>query len=92
MLVIAHHDIQDPETFWAAAQSIGSSMPSNLKLHSVFPSTDMKTGTCVWEAPSVHDVQKFVDDSVGNVSKNSFYEVNDAAAIGAPVKAMEAMA
>lgn len=92
MLVIAHHDIQDPETFWKAAQDIGSKMPAGLKLHSVFPSTDMKTGTCVWEGPSVEDVQKFIDDSVGSVSKNSCYEVNEAAAMGAPKTAVEATA
>jgi hypothetical protein len=92
MLVIAHHDVQDPETFWTAAKNVGSMLPPNFKLHSVFPSTDMKTGTCVWEAPSVNDVQKFLDDAVGNVSKNTCYEVNEAAAMGAPTTAMEATA
>jgi hypothetical protein len=92
MLVIAHHDIQDPETFWSAAKNIGSVMPSSLKLHSVFPSADMKSGTCVWEAASVGEVQKFLDDNVGNVSKNTCYEVNDAAAMGAPKMELEATA
>lgn len=92
MLVIAHHDIQDTDTFWNAAKNIGSVMPSTLKLHSVFPSVDMKTGTCVWEASSVDEVQKFLDDNVGNVSKNSCYEVNEAAAVGTPGKAMAATA
>jgi hypothetical protein len=92
MLVIAHHDIQDPEKFWGAAKDIGSVMPANLKLHSVFPSTDMKTGTCVWEGPSVNDVQKFLDDNVGSISRNTCYEVNEAAAMGVPPQAMEATA
>ncbi|MDQ6756893.1 MAG: hypothetical protein M3004_08150 [Bacteroidota bacterium] len=90
MLVIAHHDIQDSEKFWGAAKDIGSMLPSGFKLHSVFPSTDMKAGTCVWEAPSVNDVQKFLDDNVGSVSKNTCYEVNESAAMGAPATAMEA--
>ncbi len=92
MLVIAHHNIQDPQTFWSKAESITSSMPANLKLHSVFPSKDMKTGTCVWEAPSVNDVQKFLDDNVGNVSKNFCYEVDEATSMGLPKMAMEARA
>ena len=92
MLIIAHHDIQDPGTFWSAAQNIGSIMPSNLKLHSVFPSADMKTGTCVWEAGSVDEVQKFLDDNVGNVSKNTCYEVNASAAMGAPKMELETTA
>lgn len=90
MLVIARHDIQDPQAFWAAAQSIGSKMPADLKLHSVFPSKDMKMGTCLWEGPSVNDVQKFLDDNVGTVSKNSCYEVDTANAMGTPAMAMEA--
>lgn len=90
MLVIAHHNIQDTEKFWSAAKDITSGMPSHLKLHSVFPSKDMKTGTCVWEAPSASDVQKFLDDNVGNVSKNYCYEVNEDASVGLPKKSMEA--
>jgi hypothetical protein len=92
MLVIAHHDVQDPQTFWTTAQNVGSIMPAGLKLHSVFPSKDMKTGTCVWEAPSVEEVQKFLDDNVGNVSKNTCYEVDSATAVGAPAMAMGAAA
>jgi hypothetical protein len=84
MLVIAHHDISDPQTFWGAAQKVGESMPANLKLHSVFPSKDMKTGTCVWEAPSVNDVQSFIDEKTGSVSKNTCYEVDEQNAVGAP--------
>lgn len=90
MLVIAHHDIQDPEKFWAGAKEMV--LPSHLKIHSVFPSTDMKTGTCVWEAPSANDVQSFLDESVGSISKNACYEVNEDAAIGAPALTMEAVA
>ena len=84
MLVIAHHDIQDPEKFWSSAQQLTASMPSGLKLHSVYPSADMKTGTCVWEGPSAAEVQKFIDDGVGSISKNTCYEVNEAAAMGTP--------
>ena len=84
MLVIAHHDIQDPEKFWKAAQEIGGNMPEGFKLHSVYPSADMKTGTCVWEAASAADVQKLVDDNVGSISKNTCYEVNEAGVMGGP--------
>ena len=90
MLVIAHHHITDPDKFWSTAKDVTSSMPSNLKLHSVFPSSDMKTGTCVWEAPSVNEVQKFLDDHVGSYSKNICYEVNQEAAMGVPKMVMEA--
>ena len=92
MLVIAHHNIQDPEKFWSEAKAVTTSLPPGLKLHSVFPSMDMKTGTCLWEGPSVTDVQKFLDDNVGSVSKNFCYEVNQQASMGLPKMTMEAAA
>ncbi len=84
MLVIDHHDIQDPEKFWSSAQQLTASLSAVLKLHSVYPSTNMKTGTCVWEGPSAAEVQKFIDDGVGSISKNTCYEVNEATAMGTP--------
>jgi hypothetical protein len=90
MLVIAHHDINNADEFWSVAEDVTSSLPSTLKLHGVFPSKDMKTGTCIWEAPAVEDVQNFLDDKVGRVSKNFCYEVNEEAAMGLPKLAMAA--
>jgi hypothetical protein len=92
MLIIAQHNIQDPQVFWSAAQSLSALMPADLKLLSVFPSKDMKTGTCLWEAESVNSVQKFLDDNVGNVSKNFCYEVDEVNAMGLPKRTMEATA
>lgn len=92
MLVIAHHDVKDPKAFWSKAQTITSNLPSNLKLHSVFPSKDMKLGTCVWEAPSVNDVQKFLDEQAGDVSNNTCYEIDEATSMGLPQKKLVASA
>jgi hypothetical protein len=89
MLVIAQHFIQNPDVFWDKAREVTSSLPSELKIHSVFPSTDLKTGTCVWEAPSVEDVQQFLDNEVGNVSRNVCYEIKEEMAIGLPQKSRE---
>lgn len=84
MLVIAHHNVKDPETFWSKAQAISSGLPAGLKLHSVYPSQDGKTGTCVWEAGSVEEVQKFLDEQTAGISANFCYEVNEATAFGVP--------
>jgi hypothetical protein len=92
MLVIAQHNIQDPQEFWSLAQKVNALMPADLKLISVFPSRDMKMGTCLWEGPSANAVQKFLDDNVGHVSKNYCYEVDEANAMGIPKKEMEATA
>jgi len=84
MLVIAHHDVSDPAAFWSAAKELTTKLPATLKIHSVFPSKDLKTGTCVWEGPSASAVQKFLDDNTGKISKNTTYEVDEANAMGVP--------
>lgn len=84
MLVVAHHSIQDPEKFWSQAKQITSVLPKHLKLHSVFPSKDMRSGTCLWEADSAANVQRFLDENVGEISKNFCYEVDESASIGLP--------
>lgn len=92
MFVIAHHFIQQPEEFWATAQQGTTALPDHLKLHAVFPSRDMQTGTCIWEAASVNDVQAFLDERMGNMARNVCYEVNETMAMGLPQKTMEAVA
>ena len=91
MLVIAHHFIQNPDVFWSTVkQSVASSsIPTSLKVHSVFPSTDMKTSTCVWEAASAREVQDYLDTTLGHVAKNVCYEVKEEMAVGLPQKSME---
>jgi hypothetical protein len=53
----------------------------------------MTLGTCIWEAPSVNDVQQFLDENVGDVSKNTCYELDEAKSMGLPAnKVTEAAA
>ena len=84
MLVIAHHNISDPEAFWKSAKENTTSLPGSLKLHAVYPSKDKKTGTCIWEAENVNEVQSFIDKIVGNYAKNFCYELNENEAMGMP--------
>ena len=89
MFVIAHHFILEPDAFWAAAPQLLAAIPSHMKLHAVFPSGDLKTGTCVWEATAVNDVQNLVDNLLGHMSRNVCYDVNEEIAIGLPQKTLE---
>jgi hypothetical protein len=86
MFVIAHHFINEPEEFWAASQQFIPSIPQGFKLHSVFPSKDLKTGTCVWEADSASALQNLLDGIAGKMAKNVCYEVKEEIAIGLPQK------
>ena len=90
MLVIAHHDIKNPEGFWAVASEVTKNLPENLKVLSVFPATDAKTGTCLWEAERVEDVQNFLDKKAGQYATNFCYEVDEAKSIGLPAIKLEA--
>ena len=84
MLVIAHHNIFDPEWFWGKANEVTSNLPDNLKVHGIYPAKDGKTGTCLWEADKVEDVQQFLDTHAGPFSKNFCYELNVEQAVGLP--------
>ena len=91
MLVIAQHTITDPQAFWAKAQSVIGNTPAGTSVLSVFPSQDGKTGTCVWEATSVDELQKFLDEASEGIATNFCYEVNEAAGIGLPERKKEAV-
>ena len=84
MLVIAHHNISDPAAFWAGAQEITKNLPANLKVHGIYPAVDAKTGTCLWEADNVQEVQDFLDKNAGQFAQNFCYEVNVEKSIGLP--------
>ena len=84
MLIIAHHNISNPDKFWSTAKEETQKLPVNLKVHGVYPSTDQKSGTCIWEANSVTEVQDYLDKITGKYAKNFCYEVNVKDSIGFP--------
>jgi len=91
MLVIAQHTkITDPQAFWAKAQSVIGATPAGTSVLSVFPSQDGKTGTCIWEAENVDQLQQFLDEASEGLATNYCYAVNEAAAIGLPERKKEA--
>jgi hypothetical protein len=82
MHIVAIHAISDPQTFWGAAE--GMDLPEGTSLHSAIPNEDGTRAVCVWESDSVDTVRDFVDGSVGQVSKNEFFAVNEQNAMGLP--------
>ncbi len=84
MLVIAHHNISNPVEFWKAAKEKTQNLPSPLRVHGIYPSTDKMTATCLWEADNVKQVQDFLDKNTGKFAKNFSYEVNVKDAVGLP--------
>jgi hypothetical protein len=84
MHVIAVHDITDPEGFGAAVGPALEKIPASMTLHGMFPSEDGSQAVCVWEADSVGDVRSFVDSVTGELSRDEYFAVADAQAIGLP--------
>jgi hypothetical protein len=72
--VVAIHDISDPDRFWGAAGSAGE-LPPGIALHSTYVRDDGSRATCLWEAPSVDAVRQLLDATVGDSSRNEFFEV-----------------
>lgn len=73
--IVAIHHIADPERFWSAADP-SAEFPPGITLHGTYPRADGSKAVCLWEADSVDSVQQLVDGSVGDYSKNEFYEVD----------------
>ena len=89
MFIIANHNIQDPDAFWAIIKNAAPEdlVPPNLKLHGMFPSTSPLRSICLWEAESTEDVSKFLRQTFGDNSRDELFEVNAEIAIGLPAVA-----
>jgi hypothetical protein len=84
MYVLIQHEISNPKTFWETAQAAGAALPSHMKIHQTLPNHEGTKAVCLWEAPGVDDVKKLIEGSVGHVSKNTYFAVETANAMGLP--------
>jgi hypothetical protein len=76
--VVVQHDIKDPETAFSRGERLikNEGAPQGVKGLQFYPSTDGSAVVCLWEANSVEDVQRYVDDALGDSSINACYEVD----------------
>ncbi len=84
MYVIVQHEISNPKTFWEIAQTATADLPSNLKVHQTLPNREGTKAVCVWEAPGVDEVKELIEGAVGKVSRNTYFAVETANAMGLP--------
>ena len=49
---------------------------------SLFPNENMDVSTSLWEAESIEMPDHYLRDKVGNAGKESYYQINEANAIG----------
>ena len=84
MFITVKHDISNPQEFWSLAEKSIPNLPAGIKLHSSYPTADMATAFCLWEADTLDGFKNFLESAVGHVSKNDYYVIDEKVAIGLP--------
>lgn len=84
MFISVHHQINNPGEFWSSAQKSLPELPvaGVQRIINVFPSSDMTEATCIWEADSIEDLNKYLRSKVFDWSKETYFEINAANAMG----------
>jgi hypothetical protein len=85
MYVSVIHTIHEPEKFWRP--ELVESIPEGVTLNQALPNGDGSRATCLWQADSLETVRNVVEDTVGDVSDNEYFEVNEQNAQGLPAQA-----
>jgi hypothetical protein len=84
MFIVVGHEISNPGEFWASAQKNLPNLPEGgvQRVLNVFPNQSMDKATCIWEAESIEALDTYLRDKVGTASKESYFQVNEANAMG----------
>lgn len=86
MIIVVNHNINNTTDFWASAQKSLPELPVSgvQRIIQVMPNGDMTQATCVWEADSIEALDGYLRSKVQDWSKETYYELNTAAAMGVP--------
>jgi hypothetical protein len=78
MYVVVQHQIVKAETAFSRGVRLmtNAGAPAGVRVLQFYPSRDQASVMCLWESPSVAAVQKYVDDTLGDSSRNTSYEVD----------------
>ena len=77
MYVVVQHRFKNSQVAFSRGEKLikNEGAPSGVRGLQFYPSRDGSVATCLWEAPSVETVQRYVDSALGDSSENSCYEV-----------------
>jgi hypothetical protein len=86
MFIAVHHTITDPETAFARGQNLlaGNGAPPSVRVREFYPSRDKADVFCLWEGESLEEVRDYVDSTLGDSSRNVYFEVDADIARGLP--------
>jgi hypothetical protein len=76
--VIAQHRILDPEKAFPRGKKLlrAEGAPAGARNLQFYPAQDGSAVTCLWEAPSAAEIQRYVDATLGDASENTCYEID----------------
>jgi len=89
MFIVVHHTITDPETAFARGQNLldGNGAPSGVQVREFYPIRDKADVFCLWEGSSLAEVRDYVDATMGDSSRQAYFEVDAGIARGLPERA-----
>jgi hypothetical protein len=78
MYVVVQHSFKDPPAAFARGERLirNDGAPTGVRGLQFYPAKNGSGATCLWEADSVADVQRYVDTTLGDSSENLCYEVD----------------
>jgi hypothetical protein len=83
MFVLVEHTITNPDAFFGLVSKIAEA-PSGIRSLQFFPSINKDRAVCLWEANSVDALKGFLEPLSAKYSRNTYYTVDNAKAIGLP--------
>jgi hypothetical protein len=86
MFIVVHHKFTDPETAFARGENLlaGNGAPPGVLVREFYPARDKADAFCLWEGNSLEDVRDYVDATLGDSSRNTYWEVDAEIARGLP--------
>jgi hypothetical protein len=86
MFIVTHHTIIDPETAFARGQNLldGTGAPTGVRVREFYPSRERADVVCLWEGNSLEQVRDYVDETMGDSSRQAYFEVDAEIARGLP--------
>ncbi len=86
MFFVVHHTITDEETAFTRGQNLldGTGAPPGVQVRQFYPSRNKADVFCLWEGNSLEDVRDYVDATMGDSSRQDYFEVDADVARGLP--------
>lgn len=83
MFIVIQHQIHNPEKFQQCTKAVFP-LPEELRVHQFLPAPDLTKAVCLYEAPSIERLSKYLDAKLNEVSTQRYFPVMTEHAIGLP--------